>query len=101
MKGKDSKSKDSKDSKDKSREDSKNSRDSNKCYGKGASGLNEHCYRTGYDHTKTNTSPDAIGEAIDAFPCTTNNNANRCYGKGIVDGHADKYRNTSNKDNQR
>lgn len=48
-------------------------------------GLNEHCYNVGFDHA-TSTTPDPIGDGIDAFPCTTNENANASYGQGYVDG---------------
>jgi hypothetical protein len=80
------KNKDTKSSKD-SGKDNSSKTDSTKCTGKDAPGLNEHCYRTGYDHSKISREPDAIGEAISAMPCTTNENANRCYGQGIIDGH--------------
>lgn len=66
------------------------SRDNDKvCYGKDSFGLNEYCYNTGYDHA-TNSSPDPIGDAIDVAPCTTNQNANKCYGDGYVAGMGKK-----------
>ena len=29
--------------------------------------------------------PDPIGESLEAIPCTFNEKANKCYGKGITD----------------
>ena len=50
-------------------------------------GLNEHCYNVGYSHG-SNTGglhPDAVGDGIEAAPCTTNDEANKAYAKGYVD----------------
>ena len=66
---------------------SNGSANSSVCTGKNAPGLNQYCYTTGYDHATPNTTPDAVGEALGAAPCTTNANANRCYTLGIQDGH--------------
>jgi hypothetical protein len=56
----------------------------NKCYGRDACGLNQHCYTTGYDHGSS-SSPDILGHAMAAAPCTTNSNANKCYDQGYSD----------------
>lgn len=58
------------------------------CTGRNASGLNQHCYTTGYDHARPNSNPDAVGEALSAAPCLTNANANNCYTQGFKDGHS-------------
>lgn len=58
------------------------------CTSRGASGLNEYCYNTGYDHGRgmSLTDPDPVGEGISALPCRTNDRANQCYTKGYTDG---------------
>jgi len=58
------------------------------CTGKNAPGLNQYCYTTGYDASKPNSTPDAVGEALGAAPCLTNVNANNCYTQGFRDGHS-------------
>ena len=57
------------------------------CTGKNAPGLNQHCYTTGYDHARPNSTPDAVGESLGAAPCLSNVNANNCYTQGFRDGH--------------
>ena len=59
------------------------------CYGEGAPGLNQYCYTTGYDHGKGTN--DTIGDGIGAFPCTTNDQANYCYGQGYADANDRDY----------
>ncbi len=55
------------------------------CTGSGAPGLNQHCYNVGQSHA-TDRHGDPIGHGIDAAPCTLNENANRCYAQGYMDG---------------
>ena len=53
----------------------------------GGGGLEDHCYKTGYDHaTSSALDPDPIGQGIDAFPCTTRESTNKEYARGYVDG---------------
>ena len=40
------------------------------------SGMNEHCYQVGYEHCSPSSEPDAIGDGIDAAPCTFNEDSN-------------------------
>lgn len=57
------------------------------CTGKGAPGLNEHCYHTGYSHgDRRNNDRCAISDGIAAAPCTTNKYAAACYDEGYKDG---------------
>ena len=62
---------------------------SSQCTGKGAPGLNQYCYTTGYEHARPNSSPDAVGESLGVAPCITNANANQCYANGYRDGMSD------------
>ena len=60
---------------------------SNACTGPNAPGLNEVCYNAGYNQTRANgDGPDIVGEAFQAGICTTNKDANACYGQGASDG---------------
>lgn len=65
------------------------------CTGKNAPGLNQHCYTTGYDHARPNSTPDAVGESLGAAPCLSNANANKCYAQGFQDGHRSSSHNTT------
>jgi hypothetical protein len=58
----------------------KNSRD---CHGPKAPGLNTVCYQRGYDHAANSIDPNPISDGIDAAPCMTRENAQRCYNKGF------------------
>ena len=66
---------------------SSSNENSNVCTGKNAPGLNQYCYTTGHDHASSSSSPDILGDALSALPCTTNTNANKCYAKGFKDAH--------------
>ena len=63
------------------------------------SGLNQHCYNVGYDHATTRDI-DPVGQGIDAFPCTTNENANKAYAKGYTDGIATRSTDRNTNSNQ-
>ena len=50
------------------------------------SGLNSHCYNTGFDHGSMSLHSDIVGDAISAGPCTINDSANQSYARGYMDG---------------
>lgn len=53
---------------------------------KSSCGLNDYCYRTGYNHGFSKGTGDAISDGIEAFPCTTNAEANDHYARGFHEG---------------
>ena len=55
------------------------------CTGANAPGLNQVCYTEGAAQAKGNASPDIVGEALTAGVCSTNSDANFCYGMGASD----------------
>ena len=49
------------------------------CTGTNAPGLNQYCYTSGYDAASSNSTPDAVGEALGAALCLSNVNANNFF----------------------
>jgi hypothetical protein len=62
------------------------SKDRNACTGKDAPGLNAYCYDAGYSQTKGTSTPDPVGEGIQAAMCRATKESEICYNKGAYDG---------------